>query len=244
MSKTSQFVCYYAPLPASEEQNSSPLTTLFAAGIINPFGPTLALLAASGDMSCQNSVPLLRITLNPFMQESMVVGEAIFGETWNAPEDYAPFFPLGLLGCPTLLIPGNSLGAKESAQLFGCFLASFNDGRNAFREINKYPGRPCERIASHAHSLADKSKRMMDSADELKIGLPPNEKMPPKEALQFARIQLKPQIMAEEIRAFIYFWKGSIDFLGESEMANNALTQNDFLKIFARLAVTMKIPEL
>jgi len=185
----SQFTRYPEPRDITpDEFASQPRTTLFAAGILNPFGPTMVLLVASGDVSGDASVPLVQITLNPFMQEMLLVGEALFGDTCDPATDYAPFLPLGLRSCPTLLLPGTSMEFAQAAQLFARFVAPFDDGQNAYQEIKQYLGRPGDRIASHAEPIAQALKAISKDPASPVPTFPPAGAMSPQEALEFAQL--------------------------------------------------------
>ncbi len=82
------------------------LKTLFAWGIVNPFGPTLTVVATDGVLFVPGrKLPIVYLMLNPFQQEVRIVGEATIGQTFNAVRDLSPLFRVRLGGCPTLLLP-------------------------------------------------------------------------------------------------------------------------------------------
>lgn len=93
------------------------MSVLLAAGLINPAGPTLAVLALEGPMEPGTHTPIVWLGLNPFVQEAVIVGEATIGDSWRPVSDLAPFLSGPLRGCPTLFAPSRHTDEREAIDL-------------------------------------------------------------------------------------------------------------------------------
>jgi hypothetical protein len=58
------------------------------------------------------------------------------------------------------------------------------------------------------------------------------------QARELAENLLKPDNQFAETKAFVYAWKGSIEFQGSGEMAENAFSFEDFAPLFASVATS------
>lgn len=222
--------------------NPDTLNCLLGAGILNPGGPTLAVLAAAGADDTGTSIPVVVIVLNPFLQAVYQVGVANLGDEWDPAVDLEPFFPLGLLGCPTLLLGNRGMGRGQKVDLFAAFVATFEDGKRQHRLVQQFPGEPVRRISAALGMLS------------AELGIGPEKPggrsrmgkkggMGTKEAREFASHQLKVANIRREIEAFLFFWQGSIDNLGlDSDLAEGAMKRGEFLEFFALLARTLDVP--
>ena len=210
-------------------------TTYFATGIVNPMGPTLNAVVVRGFGPSNETQEILRIMLNPFSQTCHVIGELASGEDWEPLQDLRPFFDLPSGSCPTFLMPSALYSTEVAESLFAELLAKFHDGSRPLSFLRKYPGDPWARVQremSGTTGLFDSMKRKL-------VGDAKPRALTPIEAREFVQIQLQPKNLHAEFQAFMYAWKGSIDFTG---MSKNAMSQDRFTKMFSRLAICARLP--
>jgi hypothetical protein len=210
-------------------------TTLLATGIVNPFGPTLTVLRAEGDAHTRGESlsPVLKLVLNPFLQNCEQVGIARPGDTWSLESQLPPFFPLYAEdSCPTLLMHSSLLGHDQAVGLYTELLATFKDGMSVLEGVRRYPGDPVNRVQEQMEALgaivvdADRAEQETD------------RRLTAAEARELAENLLDPDTQDAETKAFLYAWQGSIEFQGSGEMAENALSLADFTTWFASVATS------
>jgi hypothetical protein len=207
------------------------LTTLLAGGIVNPFGPTLGVLAVDGLIEEGKTLPIIQLMLHPLNQDAMEVGSARIGKTWTPLVDLPPFFSLPFISyCPTLLLPSCLMGPDEVLSIYSRFLATFEDGYSVLEKVRRFPGDPRKRVRQ---DIRDAFSRR--NADEER------KELNAVEAKELASNLLNPKNLKEEILAFCYAWKGSIEHLS-GPMAS--MPYEEFMKYFGRLAVFCTLPEM
>lgn len=211
------------------------ITTLFALGIVNPMGPTMNTVVASGFGSVGERCALLHLMLNPFSQSCYEIGVVTFAKTSPSLSDLRPFFSLPLGACPTLLMP-SALYSDEFAQhVFVELLQSFDDGNHAWDKLRHFPGDPWKRVESEMAGLPDLVAKSLKGIE--------TEQQPRQltiaEAREFAQLQLNSENLGEEFKAFMFAWEGSINFTGLGAIA---MSKERFLETFGRLALTLRLP--
>lgn len=232
MPDTSTFELWDTPRPLSiKNTGKQGLTVLFGGGIVNPFGPTLNLLATDGlfDESAGKggTLQILHIVLNPFTQECQTVGHVTVGESWHPFADLTPFFDFIFGSCPTLLLPPGYFEPDEGISFYARFLARFSDGKDVLNLVREYPGDPWSRVSKQMAEIPSSLKR---SSQESSVALTEDE------ATELATALLQPENVTAELQAFLYAWKGSIDYQrkeGSSGFADTAMQLNDFLHLLA-----------
>lgn len=235
MSKTFRFTLHDKPREAADSGGKGLLTTFFAIGIVNPMGPTLNVIAADGLGDAGDRLPLVHLMLNPFSQECWEIGTVEIGESWNPASDLEPIFSLPLGACPTFLLPSAYYSSEHARRVFTRLLQKFSDGSEVLGRLRKYPGDPWERVKAEMGGIPGRmAQRKSESRAESEPRL-----MTAAEADEFAGIQLEEKNLTEEFRAFMFAWKGSIDFSG---FGAAAMSQEDFVKVFGRLAPTCRLP--
>jgi hypothetical protein len=210
-------------------------TTLFALGIINPMGPTMNALVASGFGSVGERRALLHLTLNPFSQSCYEVGVVTFGERSPSLPDLSAFFSLPFGACPTLLMP-SALYSDEFAQSFFVeLLQSFDDGNQKWHKLRHFPGDPWKRVENEMAGLHDfiakSPKRIATERQPQRLTI--------TAAREFTQQQLNPKNLLEEFKAFMFAWEGSINFTGLGAIA---MSKERFLETFGQLALTLRLP--
>jgi hypothetical protein len=219
------------------------LTTLFAAGIVNPFGPTLTVAAAQGVLETDKQMPIVRMMLNPFSHECDVMGKICIGETFDPRKDLPNLFPLVSGGCPTLLLPASYLGPDIAVDFYAQLLRSFADGTDVLSKVRRYPQDPWSRIQEDVDGLAD----MMERAASGRGSRPAAKHLNDTEARELAASLLDPTSLKAELQAFLFAWKGALEFQGSSDndaIAGDALSFEDFVRVFAVIAVSCRHPDL
>jgi hypothetical protein len=231
------------------------LKTLFAWGIVNPFGPTLTVVATDGILYAPGrKLPIVYLMLNPFQQEVQIVGEASIGQTWNSMHDLVPLFDVRLGSCPTLLLPSAYREGDKDVEFYANFLSRFGDGSTVLEKVRRFPGDPWKRVKEDAD---DARGIMVNGIEAMRKGLQPRSetvrsgrRLSLDEARELASNLLQPTNLKTELQAFLYAWKGSIEYLesqggkiGES-FASSALPLTEFMKIFTLLLVSCKLPEV
>ncbi len=215
-------------------------TTLIVAGIVNPFGPTLNVIAADGAFDSGGRMPILQMMLNPFTQSCQVVGEVEVGEQWAPVVDLASFFTLSFGACPTLLIPSLYLDSEAAEEFHARFLTEFDDGGAVLAKVRKHPGNPWNRLQEEVSAAGDMLIR--------RRGGPPvnsgSKRLSLLEAGELARMQLLAENLGAEIAAFLFAWKGAIDFQNESPLSRSAMSYEDFVGLFSELIMTCRIPQM
>lgn len=223
------------------ELEKGKLTTLFAAGIVNPFGPTLTVAAAQGILESDKQMPIVRMMLNPFSQECDVVGEIRIGETFDPRKDLPSLFPLISGACPTLLLPVSYLGPEISVDFYAQFLTSFADGSDVLNKVRRHPKDPWSRIQEEVDGLAGMMERAASGGERRHAAIP----LSGSEAKELAASLLDPASLKVELQAFLFAWKGALEFQGSSgnrALANEALSFDGFIRIFSILAASCRLP--
>jgi hypothetical protein len=215
--------------PASNALLQDELRCLFALGIVNPFGPTLTFVAVSGDMKKGEPLPIISVMLNPFKQESSVVGLFTPGTEWQPTSDLQPLFDLDYGACPTLLMMGADIGEDSRESVAYELLVRFADVASTYSRVERHYGDPWERVSEE-----------MAGKDSQPPGIDKEEA-----AQRFADIVVRPEHFWPEFRAFFYAWRGSVEETGiPADMKEGAMTVEVLQKIlFERLAPTLWIPE-
>lgn len=233
----SRFTLWKRPQHARLESiGAEGLTTLLAGGIVNPFGPTLNVLAADGIEG--PDLPVVFLMLNAFSQQCQVVGRATIGDGWIPPQFAVRYFAERCGGRPTLLLPSLRVAHAEAVSLYSRFLQLLPDGGDVLTEVKRFPGDPWNRIQKAVDGIAARLEAPKAGRDE------PHEPKPltPSEAEELAETLLEPANLRAEMRAFLYAWNGSIAFQGDGGLADAALSVESFFEILAVVAGSCRIP--
>jgi hypothetical protein len=225
--------------------DGQPLTTLLLGGIVNPFGPTLNVVAAIGKFEPNRNLPLVRLMLNPFSQEVTQIGDATVAERWSPLQNFEPLLELAFGACPTLVLPSHLLDDEDALAITARWLAGFDDARETMDRVGAHLGDPWTRVSTEIHQgatdyVAAKLKPEQDS--RLPVPLPLTE----EEALTFARTVLSYKHFEPEVQAFLYAWKGSIDFQRENGSGRLALSAMSLESVQAWLTAcseSCRVPE-
>jgi hypothetical protein len=214
-------------------------TTLLATGIVNPFGPTLTVLAVEGDARSSRETTVVRLVLNPFLQHFEQVGIAQPGDAWRLESQLPAFFPLyAEESCPTLLMHSPLLGHEQAVAVFAELLATFEDGVSVLEGVRRYPGDPMNRVQEQMNGLGAILEAGPTEQET-------DRRLTAAQARELAENLLNPDNQHAETTAFLYAWKGSIEFQGSQgsgEMAESAFSFDDFAPWFANVATSCRLP--
>lgn len=217
------------------------IKTLLLGGIVNPMGPTLNVVAAVGRFEPNRSLPLVHLMLNPFSQEAKQIGHALIGERWLPVRDFEPLTRLAFGACPTLVLASNLLDEEESVTITARWLASFGDARATMDSVNAHVGDPWTRVSEEmdrANAALGRGKTAKWNAETARCLNEP-------EALAFARTVLSQKHCEPEIQAFLYAWKGAIDFQrdhGGGGLAQCALSPEAFQNWLLACVESCRLP--
>jgi hypothetical protein len=192
---------------------SHPSKLLVAAGIVNPFGPTLAGLTLLKKAE-QPDWELFSFSLNPFRQELKRLRSATLDEA-TQPSKVVADAGIGLAATPTLIIV-NSVSEQEIVACTRVIASAFADLGSTIDNLRKFPGNPWDRISEEIH----------DGFGSVRSSSKQNRAIKPEDIDDYVKLMLDGKSFAEEFIAFKTAWQGSIDFQkshGNSEFANSAM---------------------
>jgi len=230
------------PRPLSFE-NFSPdrMTTLFATGLINPFGPTLNAVVLDGPWEVGTERRILHLMLNPFSQEYSEVGVAKIRSDSIQADELACLSGLELGSCPTLLLPGARLRTEETCASFGRLLSKFADGSEVLDKVRRHPGDPWSRVQEDMDGLGALIRAHLSSEGG---GHPETRRLNPEEGRELATGLLRPENQRQELLAFVEAWKGSIAVQAGNPSAPDAMSIIGFMIIYESLGATGRFPSL
>lgn len=208
------------------------VTALFAAGIVNPAGPTMNAVVAAGTFKAGMALPVVQLMLNPVSQEVEAVGEISIAETWHPSLVFPPLFNLRYGSCPTLLLASQLLEDGIGVPIYAKFLRKFVDARRVLDDVKQYIGNPWDRVSMEMQRSIEALKK---SAREPKAPLSEIESM------ELAQLLLSEQHMKPELQAFFFAWKGSIEHFAHG-LATMSL--EEFQGVFAHITATCRLPDL
>ena len=147
------------------------------------------------------------------------------------------FFGLPFGNCPTLLVRSSFMPEDFARRFYGQFLRTFPDGRRVLDAVRRHPLDPWNRIQEEVAAI-DSSLKAALSGDTRA----PSQRLSETDAEGLATDLMAPVSVAEELRAFLAAWDGSIEFQGGTQRAGAAMPTGQFLEIFARLAAWCELP--
>jgi hypothetical protein len=186
----------------------APTTVLFSA-IVNPFGPTMVVVAADGDLRSGERLPLYMIDLGPFTHTCVEVGWADTSVPLS-PDSFRSLHSLfGDMACPTVALATSVLGEADAERVVEEWLASFPNARGTYASVRKYLGNPWKRVEKETNSALDELAN-----EEPKRSLAFWKKPPRIEddwARQFAKLLLSDRHLEAERKALLFAWEGALE---------------------------------
>lgn len=212
------------------------LTNLLTYGIVNPMGPTLNVVAFDGELALNARSYVVHVVLNPFTCEATRIAIAHVGESSDLGTDLPDLF--GSLqqqsSCPTLLLSSLLIEPWQIEELWARFLAGFPNSSRTLHLVQQFPGDPWNRV-----------QHEIDTTDPKQPPSPDNW-LTAAEARAFARTQLDPPNVHAELQAFLFGWRGAVEFqqLGMAAVAAAAMPLDSLLRWMTRLAASVELPQL
>jgi hypothetical protein len=251
MGNESKFQLWGTPMAIGlSDVGKEGFTTLFGGGILNPFGPTLNVVAIDGSFEYGRELPIVHISLYPFNQVVNAVGTASIQENWNPLQDLPPLFRLPMGDCPTLLLPSAYIEPDEAIEFYAMFLSGFGNGSSVYEKVRRFPGDPWSRVDEDVNKILKgfaEARKMIDAGIEPKLDYPLGKPLAAEQARELSEYLLDPINLKGELMMFLYLWDGSIKFQADFRnisLAQSAMSVDEFLEIFARLSVSCRLPDL
>lgn len=195
------------------------LETLFALGIVNPFGPTLNFVALAGKGATRD---IIHAMLNPFLCTVVKIGTFSTGDEWNPVIDFEKLYQLDLGSCPTIILLHKGLTSADRRTIGQKLLQQFSDAPVTVGRVRQFFGDPWARLgASDTHDP------------------PPN----PEEDTDWIDMFLNTDHLGPELKAFLYAWDGSINKAPIPEsMRESAFSFGRFELILKKILATVWLP--
>ena len=214
-----------------DDLDGSALDVFFATGIVNPFGPTLSVVAAAGEPAEGRELPVVEIMLNPFTQQVLQIGKMLVGSEWTPADDLKPLIQRDYGGCPTMVLISNQVTDSVRFELATQILETHGDRVRGLTEaVKKHFGDPWTRVSEEMRGAEY-------DTDDRSI---------PEVARELASLVLSSEHFTPEFKAFAAAWHGSIENTGISEqMKLSAMGSERFRGFFfARILPAVWVPEI
>jgi len=211
--------------------DGSPLDVFFATGIVNPFGPTLSVVAAAGEPSEGRELPVVEIMLNPFSQRVLQIGKMLVGSEWTPADDLKPLIQRDYGGCPTLVLASKQVTDGVRFDLATQILETHGDRVKGVTEaVKAHFGDPWTRVSEEMRGAEY-------DTDDRSI---------PEVARELTSLLLTSQHFKAEFQAFVAAWHGSIENMGLSDqMKVSAMGSEQFNEFFlTRVLPAVWVPEI
>lgn len=206
----SRFSKQPTPHPASlEEMLAGSFSALWAAAILNPYGPTIEIVALRPGLSGNDrpvSTEVIRMSLNPFSQTCCVVGHAEVGESWSPFDDWCQFLPGDLGGCPSFFLTHKCLSASQAVYFVGTIVAYFDDSLSLMDRVRRHPNDPWNRISEEIKQSASNPAANKSPTGE---GPARSNADAAQDALALSSALLEPKAHRAEFEAFLACWDGA-----------------------------------
>ena len=178
--------------------------TLLAAGIVNPFGPTLSAVSVIGDAQGQYT-DLVSIMLNPFKQEVVPIGRIALPVQWASPAVLTDYWTFAG-SCPTLLLPSVHLSTEIAAAACSQFLQRFPDAANVLDRVKRHFANPWDRVSEEVQGMVEQLTEQGGGSSTPR----PAHALDSDQAFEMAELLLSTAHTVPELQAFNYAWNGAI----------------------------------
>jgi hypothetical protein len=229
---TCQISLLYSPRALDlDDLDGSPLDVFFATGIVNPFGPTLTVVAAVGVADLGKEIPVVEIMLNPFRQEVLQIGTMLVGTEWHPEDDLAPLIERDYGGCPTLVLVTNKVSQSTRIDLTRQIFESYGSKiKSVAKAVETHLGDPWARV--------DREIRGSDfDIDDVSVH---------DTAMNLASLVLSVEHIVPELQAMLAAWQGSIEKTGVSDQLKWSSMSHEHFRTFIvdRVFPTIWLPEI
>jgi len=214
----------------------NPLYPILISGIVNQNGPTLTVVTAVRD---KTSAPLALVFayLNPFRSELFIPGYLREGKLAAPMPDQIlqvlQPFQVFAGGAPTLCIPAGYLDAFDVRYLYSRLFANYVGLRSVLERLKRFPLNPWDRVSEEMQdAMASFTGEQAKQPDNL------DQPMSQDDMNTLLDIVLDPEHNKNELPAFGYAWKGSIEQqrkFNNDELADSAYQYNDFAPLLVHI---------
>lgn len=196
---------------------------LLAGGaILNPFGPTLEVIAAIGKWGMGANLPVVRAMLNPFSQEIARVGECRIRDLFNPTELITAFLPACQGGCPTALLLSPLLHQRPNEALATsvAYLLQHDFVADTLASVRLFPGKPRDRVKNEV----DRGMKAMLAERRGEPTVLPEPHVPTEaEVLAVVESQIRRSNLVAEWQCFILCWLQAIESQKQTGLARAAM---------------------
>jgi hypothetical protein len=209
---------------------NAPMWPLVTYGIVNPYGPTLMGFGIIVHEE-QDFTELTYYSLNPFQQEVKALG--VFDTDTDPAETVKAALSLHNIsvgGTPTLVLPSGRLSDIETRSFFKALLAHVDGVVGTIDLCRRFIGNPWDRVSEETKNATES---LLSSGSEKVSGSHTDTDVD-----EFLDIVRSEEHFMEELKAFVYAWKGSIDFQkssGSGALAGTALSYERFTGIITKI---------
>jgi hypothetical protein len=171
-----------------------------AAGIVNPFGPTLSCLGTLGKWKPGNVLHLVYMSVNPFSTNAEIVGEVNIGKSTNWFEliEQSAAEMKGLIA--TLLFANRNLTPEQASTVFQSLVKSYPNVSAILERLEKYFGNPVERVSVEIKSAIESLNAQGGQIKEADAS----------EVRRLTELFMDNKHRDMEIKAFLKAWEGAI----------------------------------
>jgi hypothetical protein len=232
MKEASELEIYGEPIESTlDDLIATDINVFFATVIVNPFGPTLTVMAAVGVHRIGNTVPVVMITLNPFNQSVEQIGRFRYGETWVPSQIIERLLPFLSGSCPSLIFVNSEFGPANRRQCLEQLFASFGSEVVAVAaRVERHLGDPWARVSEEMAGEGAQGGSMEVEA-----------------AVSYLTDQsLSVEHVKPEFQALLYAWQGSIEETGLSPAISEKAWPLEQFRTFLieRLMLSLWLPEV
>lgn len=194
-----------------EDIEGAHLEAFVITGIVNPYGPTLNVLATVGK---SQSRPLIHAMLNPFSCEVRQVGTFTDGDRWFPDQVFPTLFQFLSGSCPTLVLTTKELDADTRSRLTENLFSNFHDAEHILERVRKFFANPMDRVSQ-----------------AIGIEVPsPNAAPVEIQNADWSAMVSDTRHVWPEFRAFMVAWDGSINQTEISDQMKYGALQTDRMK--------------
>jgi len=195
-------------------------------GIVNPFGPTLIILATPKVWKGKETVPIIMLQIHPLFPEIMkrweisTAHDTFFRDFENVIEDICTG-DVSDGGCPTLFFPGVGWSLDNCLDILARIVSNRDGSREVYETCKRFKGNAFDRVSFEVSNMMTKG-----STERLSYG----------EALKFVRMQIEDKSFRSEISAFGTAYNGAINHMPFAPK----LSYFDFISIFKSILLEIK----
>lgn len=207
---------------ATLEHLAGDLFVMLGGGIVNPFGPTLQLIAATGPWQAGTAMPLIQAMVNPFSQSVSHIGTFHSRDLIDPVQTLRELVPKNAGGCPTALLVSPLLRgrAEDTVACTAAYVAACDSGLSTLEGVKNFPGDPRSRVK---HDIAESMKIVMARQKGRETAWPEDPRLSADQATELVLLQLCHDHWVSEWEGFVTCWAESLEHQRQTGLARTAL---------------------